>query len=130
MYKSTQTRDFYNKNRVINHKKNALQNTEQLKPEYNKQINNKSRRTPRKKGEYIGFMCPQGPALDYPMAEMLLAYAEKGCTVNCGENWTKEHVNAAIARGPHISANDGDAIACVWQEAKEKQEQGYCTIHK
>ena len=122
MCKATQTREFDNVNRIVNHKKIALRNTEQLKPEYNNQINNKSRRTARRKGEYIGFMCPQGPALDHPMAEMLLAYAEKGCTVNCGENWTKEHVNAAIAWGFHISANDRDAIAYVWQKAREKQE--------
>ena len=118
------------KNRAINHKRNALQNTKQSQPDFTRQINNKSRQNPRKKGEYIGFIYPQGPALDYPMAEMLLAYVEKGCTVNCRKNWTKEHLNAAITRGSHISAKDRDAVAYVWQEAREKQEQRYCTIHK
>ena len=59
-------------------------------------------------------MCPQGLALNHPMAEMLLAYAKKGCTVNYGKNWTKEHLNTAIVWGPYISAKDGDIVACVW----------------
>ena len=64
------------------------------------------------------------------MAEMLLAYAENGCTVNCGKHWTKEHLKVALAWGPYISAKDRDTVAYTWQEAREKQEQGYCIIYK
>ena len=113
MHKTKQTCDFCNKNQAVNHKRKTLQSTKQLQPDFTRQINNKSRQKPRKKGEYIGFMCSQGPALDYPIVEMLLAHAEKGCVVNFRKNLAKEHLNTATAWDPHISAKDGDVVACV-----------------
>ena len=80
-------------------------------------VNNTNKTKNWKQGEYIGFMCPKGPALDYLMAELLLSYAEQGCTVNCGPNWTNKHIQAAIKRGPHISAKDPNAAAYAWAEA-------------
>ena len=82
----------------------------------------------KKKGEYMGFMCPNGPALDHPMADLLLACAESGCTVECGPDWTKEHISQAINHGPHASAAEPEAAKYAWAEAKEKEEEGYCTI--
>ena len=60
----------------------------------------------KKKGKCIGFMCPNGPALDHPVAELLLAYAESRCTVDCGPDWTEEHTSEAINQVPHASAKD------------------------
>lgn len=82
------------------------------------------------KGKFRGFMCPRGPALDHPFAETLLAYAETGCTVDCGEPWSLEQIEAAIARGAHSSAKEQDAAEYAWREAEEKAARGYCQIYK
>ena len=59
---------------------------EQKAKKKQKIINNSTKARKKDKGEYIGFMCHNSLALDHPMAEMLLAYAEKGCKVHCGDN--------------------------------------------
>ena len=71
-------------------------------------------------GKCKGFMCPRGLALDYPFAEVLLSWAEKGCEVDCGKNWSKEQIIAAIECRPHISAKTKKATAYEWKEAEEK----------
>ena len=43
---------------------------------------------------------------------------------------TNKHIQAAIERGPHVSAKDPKAAAYAWAEAQEKEEQGYCTIYE
>ena len=64
------------------------------------------------------------------MAELLLEYASKGCTVDCGANWTKEHIEAAIKRGSHIKSNQTAAAEYAWTEVLDRQKEGYCVIHK
>ena len=49
-------------------------------------------------------MRPQGEALKHPFAEELSRYATNGCPVDCGPNWTRERIEAAIAVGPSPSA--------------------------
>jgi len=48
--------------------------------------------------------------LAYPL---LFEYAMEGCPVDCGVPWTWEHLEAAIARGPHISAKEPEAAAAL-----------------
>jgi hypothetical protein len=60
--------------------------------------------------DYIGEMCPKGLALHHPAAAKLLQYATGGCPVNSGQPWTTEMIEAAIARGPHVSALVPEAI--------------------
>jgi len=45
----------------------------------------------------------------HPAFNALYRYAAKGCPVECGPSWTKEHLEAAIQRGPHISAKSEEA---------------------
>lgn len=44
-------------------------------------------------------MRPQGGALRHPAADNLLEYATKGCPVDCGRDWTREEIKAAILNG-------------------------------
>ena len=55
-------------------------------------------------------MKPSGDMLNHPASDLLMQYATKGCPVNCGQNWSKEDIEAAILRGPHQSALEPDAI--------------------
>ena len=78
--------------------------------------------------DYIGEMCPKGLALHHPAAAKLLQYATGGCPVNSGQPWTTEMIEAAIARGPHVSALVPEAIAQLESEAREKEKRGQCRI--
>ena len=62
-------------------------------------------------------MCPSGVSLKHPMASLLLEYAEHGCSVDCGEEWSTDHINAAIQRGPHIQKSNKIAAEYTWVEA-------------
>ena len=57
---------------------------------------------PTQKGTYIGFIYPSGIILAHLIANLLLKYAKDGCKVNCGVYWSKEYIDKAIHRGPHI----------------------------
>ena len=56
---------------------------EQKAKKKQKIINNNTKVKKKNKGEYISFICPNSLVLDYPMAEMLLAYTKKGYKVHC-----------------------------------------------
>ena len=62
--------------------------------------------------------------------QVLLDYAHKGCPVNMGAPWTKEMMEAAIEKGPHVSALDDEAMEQLQQEVQAKAEIGQCTIVK
>lgn len=66
--------------------------------------------------KHISLMRPSGPALDHPASDMLLEYADNGCPVDCRENWSQEHIEAALLRGPHISAKSSEAIQVLRDE--------------
>ena len=51
-----------------------------------------------------GLMATSGEVLKHPMADMLLEFSMQGCPVNTGPKWTKEMLNAALAKGAHPSA--------------------------
>jgi len=53
-----------------------------------------------------------------------------GCLVDCGKAWTKEHLDAAVHQGPHISATSSEAAICLHQEALDKVAQGEAEIIK
>ena len=81
-------------------------------------------------GKKIGLMWPRGIANLHPAAPLLHSYSNVGCPVDCGENWTKAQIEAAIRRGPHVSAKHPIARKCLIAEAKEKEKGGYATIVK
>ena len=77
---------------------------------------------------FRGRMRPDPSISHHPAFPMLQKYATEGCPVDCGEPWTREHLDAAVNRGPHISARSSQAAACLREEALEKVQQGYAEI--
>ena len=80
----------------------------------------------RTKPEYMGTMRPRNGALHHAAADDLLRYATNGCPVDCGRDWTIEEMQAAIEKGPHISALDPVAITALRAETLERVAEGLC----
>ena len=73
-------------------------------------------------------MYPNSLAANHPTTPMLKEWAQKGCPVDCGENWDREQIVAALRRGPHISAKHPDDIASLHAETEEKMRNGYARV--
>jgi hypothetical protein len=73
-------------------------------------------------------MCPSNLALHHPAAATLLKYASGGCPANTGKPWTKEEIQAAIDRGPHVSAMDPEAMEQLQQEVHKKVKKGQARL--
>eukprot|EP00957_Ditylum_brightwellii_P075327 5723865-Ditylum_brightwellii.AAC.1 len=52
-------------------------------------------------GEYNGLMWPHTFATRHPAAPLLELCAIEGCPVDCGTDWTQEHIEASVRHGPH-----------------------------
>jgi len=50
---------------------------------------------------FHGRMRPDPSISQHPAYATLFQYATEGCPVDCGEDWTREHIKAAIRRRPH-----------------------------
>ena len=70
-------------------------------------------------------MCPQHYARDHEAVPLLNSYAQNGCPVDCGPDWTREQIELLLVRGPHRSAKGKDAIKQLREETLKKIEQGY-----
>jgi len=79
---------------------------------------------------FRGRMCPDESIRHHPAFDALYRYATEGCPVDCGLSWTAEHLEAAVLRGPHISAKSAEAARCLREEAMEKVAQGEAEIIK
>eukprot|EP00957_Ditylum_brightwellii_P155966 11871662-Ditylum_brightwellii.AAC.1 len=55
-------------------------------------------------GKYNGLMWPRTYAMDHLAAPLLHNYAEKGCPVDCGPDWSHHQMLTAVKHGPHMSA--------------------------
>jgi len=77
---------------------------------------------------FCGRMWPDPSMQHHPAYPLLFEYAMEGCPVDCGMPWTREHLEAAIARGPHISAKELEAAAALQLKALEKVAQGEAEI--
>ena len=75
-----------------------------------------------------GLMWPRTFALKHPAAPLLERYAQQGCPVDCGKNWSQDRIEAAIQHGPHRSARTPQARQALRQEALEKVKQGFAKI--
>jgi len=75
-------------------------------------------------------MKPDNSIQHHPAFDTLMSYATAGCPVECGPPWTKEHITAAIMRGPHISAKSPEAATSIRAETLKKVAQGYARIIK
>ena len=78
----------------------------------------------------FGLMWPTKYALDHKAKQLLSSYAEKGCPVDCGPNWTRKHIELALTRGPHISAKQKQAAIQLEIETADKIKHGYARIVK
>ena len=77
---------------------------------------------------YRNQMCPRGLALHHPAATTLLEYATAGCPVNTGNTWTTQEMQAAIERGPHVSALLPEAMAQLDDDINEKVLNGQARL--
>jgi len=77
---------------------------------------------------FRGRMRPDISIQHHPAFASLWKYATEGCPVDCGPSWEKEHLEAAIQRGPHISAKSEEAARCLREEAMEKVAQGEAEV--
>ena len=73
-------------------------------------------------------MCPSNLALHHPAAEKLLQYATGGCPANTGWPWSKLEMQAAIDRGPHVSALVPEAIEQLHEEVQDKVKKGQAQV--
>ena len=78
--------------------------------------------------QWRGDMCPSGLALHHPAAASLLKYATSGCPVMPGRDWTVEEIEAAVMRGPHVSALEPEAIEQLAGELEHKVKIGQARI--
>ena len=75
-------------------------------------------------------MYPSSLASSHPAHPLLKRYADHGCPVNCGPNWSKEQIITALQRGPHRSALSKKASASLLEETKEKVQNGFARVVK
>ena len=73
----------------------------------------------------LGLMWPRGLAKSHEAAPLLNNFSDEGCPVDCGTNWTNEHIMAALIRGPHISAKSKEAKQCLFRETESKVKEGF-----
>ena len=73
-------------------------------------------------------MYPTGAAATHPAAEDLRQWAEHGCPVDTGRQWTPEQIKAALERGPHMSALAPEAMQAFREEVVQKIAQGHAKV--
>ena len=73
-------------------------------------------------------MLPRHEVLTHPAGPDLLRYAVDGCPVDCGEQWSKQRIEAAIAKGAHASAEAPGAAEACRKEALERVADGSCRL--
>ena len=78
----------------------------------------------------LGLVVPRWRANLHPTASLLREYANRGYPVTMGWDWTLEELEAAVKKGPHVSALLPDAIEQIQVEAREKEKQGFANIFK
>ena len=77
---------------------------------------------------FKGLMLPRHEVLTHPAGPDLLKYAIDGCPVDCGIQWTREQIEAAIAKGAHASAEAPGAAEACRKEALERVADGSCRL--
>ena len=65
-------------------------------------------------------MCPHNDVLQHPAAKLLLKWATDGCSVDCGQPWSKQAIQAAIDKAAHPSAQSLEAATACRNEALER----------
>ena len=79
------------------------------------------------KGKVKRLMSPSACVNFHPFTETLKEW-EEGVPVDCGENWTREMIDAAIQQGPHRSALTPEAIALIKEDVAYQVQAGYAQV--
>ena len=79
-------------------------------------------------GKSPSLVTPRNEALLHAAAKLIDAYSKNGCPADCGPDWTQEHVEAALLKGPHSSADSPDALKALHDETDDKVENGYARV--
>ena len=75
-------------------------------------------------------MWPRTYSLSHPAKQILEKYSTTGCPVNCGKNWSKDHIEKSILHGPHKSAQSKEAIQAIHTETDIKVQHGFARLVK
>ena len=79
----------------------------------------------------LSLICPNPPyAKDHDAISLLKGYARYGFPVDCGDNWTQEHIKLMLQRGPHRSALAKKAVRQLRQETSDKITHKYTRMVK
>jgi hypothetical protein len=78
----------------------------------------------------LKLMNPNKYALKHPAAPLLKEYADDGCPVNCGPDWSKDKIETLLEKGPHSSAKSKEAIKQLRQETLLKISNNYARVVK
>ena len=105
---------------AVNPRINLLPNADEQREVLGKSLTHSAHKT--------GLMWPTGPALDHPAAKLLDSYATTGCPVDCGPDWSRSQIEAALRYGAHPSAQATEAKNCLLQETKMKVEEGFAKV--
>jgi hypothetical protein len=78
----------------------------------------------------LGLMQPNTFAFNHEATPLLNNYAKNGHPVDCGPNWSQEHIELLLLRGPHRSSTSKAAIKQLRDETTTKIQHGYARIVK
>jgi hypothetical protein len=78
----------------------------------------------------LGLMQPNTFAFTHVATPLLNSYASDGHPVDCGPDWSREHIELLLLRGPHRSSTSKAAIQQLRSETTTKIQHGYARIVK
>ena len=79
-------------------------------------------------GKIPSLVEPRKEALLHVAAALIDVYSQDGCPVDCGPDWTPEHIEAAICRGVHPSADSKEALEALHAETDKKVKNRYSKV--
>ena len=79
-------------------------------------------------GKFLSLMQPQDVARAHTFGPTLEEYNTDGVPVDCGSDWTREQVMAAIARGPHKGALTDEAIELFEEDIAYQVKAGFSNV--
>ena len=80
---------------------------------------------PVRQGKQKSLMQPQPLAAVHPFEPTLQRW-QQGIPVDCGPNWTRSVIEAAVARGPHPTARTPDSIVLFAEDIQYQVKAGFC----
>jgi hypothetical protein len=72
-------------------------------------------------------MSPSACVNFHPFTETLREW-EEGVPVDCGDDWTLEHIDAAVAQGPHQSAMTPESLELIQEDIAYQVRAGYAEV--